>query len=207
MTDRAYINLHLNTPGYRTYRPAWRMLAWQVTAPGEENNREQFVLERLTDAQKSSNTTRGSTPGLINPALGEIAGNRIALPDLVRDKRGPRPPKANTNQNPATQPVQPVQNKRGPRRRKANANNNPASQPIQSAQPAQVAQPAQAPQALPTSRGYQTQQPSESPQGNSSGVATAAFPVATTATGVPFQDTRSVAAPPVIHSSICVLQG
>ena len=204
MNDQRYINLHLNTPGYRTYRPAWSMLAWQVTASAEQNDREQFVLERLTDAQKSANTTRGSTPGLINPALGEMAGNRVALPDLVRDKRGPRPPKANTIQTPATQPVQPEQNKRGPRRRRASANNDPATQPVQ---PAQVPQPAQAPQAPPTSHSYQTQQISESPQGSRFWGVTAAFPVAPTAIGVPFEDPGSVAAIPVIYSSICVLHG
>ena len=204
MNDQRYINLHLNTPGYRTYRPAWRMLAWQVTASAEQNNREQFVLDRLTDAQKSANTTRGSTPGLINPALGEIAGNRIALPDLIQNKRGPRPPKANTNNNPATPSVQPVQNKRGPRRRRASANKNPATQPVQPAQPAQVLQPAQAP---PASPGYQTQQHSKSPRGSSSDDATAAFPMAPTAIGVSFQQPGSVAAIPVIYSSICVLQG
>ena len=165
------------------------------------------MLENLTDAQKSANTTRGSTPGLINPALGEIAGNRIALPDLVRNKRGPRPPKANTNQNPATQPVQPVQNKRGPRHRRSNASNDPATQPIQPAQPAQVAQPTRAPQPPPTSHGYQTQQHSESPQGRRSDDATAAFSVAPTAMGIPLQDTGSVAAIPVIYPSIWILQG
>jgi len=37
------------------------------------------VLNQLSRAQTDSNTTRGLTPGLINPALGEVGG-RIPLP-------------------------------------------------------------------------------------------------------------------------------
>lgn len=110
MNDQRYINLHLNTPGYRTYRPAWKMISWQVTEPSvEQNRKKQFVLDRLSDAQKNANTTRGSTPGLIDPALGEIAGNRIALPNLVQTKRGSRRPKVDASNNPATQSIQPAQ--------------------------------------------------------------------------------------------------
>ncbi len=52
------------------------MISWWTnpTAPG---NRP--VIQSLTPAQIAGNTTRGSTPGLIDPALGE-AGGRIPHP-------------------------------------------------------------------------------------------------------------------------------
>lgn len=52
------------------------MISWWTnpTAPG---NRP--VIQSLTPAQIAGNTTRGSTPGLIDPALGE-AGGRISHP-------------------------------------------------------------------------------------------------------------------------------
>lgn len=106
-TDQEYINIHLNTPGYRTYRPAWKMIAWHVKTPSaKQNNRKQYVLDSLTDAQKRANTARGSTPGLINPALGEVEGNRVPLPDLKIVKRGPKRPKLNTQNTPTTQLAQ-----------------------------------------------------------------------------------------------------
>lgn len=102
--DQPYINIHLNTPGYRTYRPAWKMIAWHPKgASAKENFRRQFVLNSLTDAQKNANTTRGSTPGLINPALGDGPGNRIALPVLIIKKRGPQRKKVDASTAPAMQ--------------------------------------------------------------------------------------------------------
>ena len=107
MTDPRYINIHLNTPGYRTHRPVWKMIAWHVTAGDERTNqRKQFVLDSLTVAQKQANTTCDSTPGLINPGLGDTSGNRIELPALVARKPGPRRNAVNLNNNPATQPAQ-----------------------------------------------------------------------------------------------------
>ena len=58
MADSRYINIHLNTPGYRIYRPAWKMLAWHITAKEKQNERKQGVLDSLTDTQKQTNTTR-----------------------------------------------------------------------------------------------------------------------------------------------------
>ncbi len=54
----------------------YHMISWWTnpTAPG---NRP--VIQSLTPAQIAGNTTRGSTPGLIDPALGE-AGGRIPHP-------------------------------------------------------------------------------------------------------------------------------
>lgn len=56
MTDRQYINIHLNTPSYRIHRPAWKMIAWHRTA--NQNDRRESVLDMLTETQKQNNTTR-----------------------------------------------------------------------------------------------------------------------------------------------------
>jgi len=54
----------------------YHMISWWTrhTAPGN-----QPVIQSLTQAQIAGNTTRGSTPGLIDPTLGE-AGGRIPHP-------------------------------------------------------------------------------------------------------------------------------
>lgn len=53
------------------------MISWW-TNPNAPGN--QPVIRTLTPGQVAGNTTRGSTPGLIDPALGE-AGGRIPDPD------------------------------------------------------------------------------------------------------------------------------
>ena len=40
------------------------------------------TLQMLTPQQIAANTTRGSTPGLVNPQVGERPGNRIELPSI-----------------------------------------------------------------------------------------------------------------------------
>ena len=111
LNDSRYINLHLNTPGYRQYRPAWKMIAWHVTAGDNKQNnlRKQSVLDSLTDAQKQANTTRGSTPGLIDPALGVSPDNRVPVPDLGLRNRGAERAAVHGNDNLATQTAQPAQ--------------------------------------------------------------------------------------------------
>ena len=140
MEDPRYVNIHLNTPGYRTYRPAWKMIAWHVKGnSAKQNDRKDWVLDRLSDAQKQANTTRGSTAGLINPALGDVIGNRVALPVLTILKRGSKRPKAKANSTPTTQPAQapqPPQPTRARRKRRAHE----APQIPEAAQGAQGAQ-------------------------------------------------------------------
>lgn len=53
------------------------MINW-FTDPNGGNNEP--VIRALNPAQRVGNTTRGSTPGLIDPAQGE-AGGRIPRPD------------------------------------------------------------------------------------------------------------------------------
>lgn len=170
--DQRYINNHLNTPGYRHYRPAWNMTAWHVAAPSDkQNSRKQSVLDGLTDAQKAANTTRGSTPGLIDPASGEALGNRIPLPNVARNKQGPRPAGGN-------------------------ANNTPAVRPIQPAHALPVPQVSRAPQMQQPLRGHQNQQFLQYP-----GVATAPLFVASVAMAAPLQKFASIPTAPVYHPS------
>lgn len=140
------------------------------------------MLDRLTDAQKNANTTRGSTPGLIDPALGEIAGNRIPLPNLVQQKRGSRRPRANANNPPATQPVQPAQ----------------VAQPQQVTQAAQATQAPQTPQAP---NDHQNQPRPRPPQASSYNDATTQLPVDSTTIDVSSQDPANMAAIQVSRSS------
>ncbi|KAL9064772.1 MAG: hypothetical protein Q9161_008661 [Pseudevernia consocians] len=107
--DSRYINIQLNTPGYRTGRPAWKMLAWHITAKEKQNERKQGVLDGLTDTQKQTNTTRGSTLGLINTALGNIIENRVALRKFKLRKRGSKRATRDENNALAAQPIQPAQ--------------------------------------------------------------------------------------------------
>ena len=106
-SDQRYINLHLNTPGYRIYRPVWKMISWHVKeGDDKQSQRKQLVLNSLTDAQKRANTTRGSTPGLINPALDDVPGNRVDLQPLGARKRGPRHAAVDTDNDSTTQAPQ-----------------------------------------------------------------------------------------------------
>ena len=89
------------------------MLAWHTTgARGQRANTvRSMVLQRVATAQPPlpPNSTRGLTPGLINPALGNVPGNSVAQPVLGVDQgrlrvglgraRGPAP--ANPPQAPA----------------------------------------------------------------------------------------------------------
>ena len=63
----------------RVSRPRvhFSMLSW-FEAPSAEHKTNDTVLKKLSLAQIQNNTTRGATPGLINPELGR-AGGRIYL--------------------------------------------------------------------------------------------------------------------------------
>ena len=62
------------------------LLAWHTTgARGQRANTvRSMVLQRVATAQPPlpPNSTRGLTPGLINPALGNVPGNSVAQPVL-----------------------------------------------------------------------------------------------------------------------------
>ncbi len=66
----------------RTWRPAFSMLSWHIIGRyTKANDRVNAVIESLSQDQLNRNTTRGSTPGLVSPHLGE-AGGRVPLPAL-----------------------------------------------------------------------------------------------------------------------------
>lgn len=83
--DRAHrpnvnaLNMRLS----RYWRPAYSLLSWHGTGM---STKEAGILALLSRAQRASNTTRGTTPGLIDPNLGE-AGGRVAHP-IPRNGRG-----------------------------------------------------------------------------------------------------------------------
>lgn len=69
----------------RFLRDSHSLIAWHDTCtnsikPSASRDR---VLRGLTDAQKRANTTRGSTPGLIDPSLG-VTGGVVPYPILRR---------------------------------------------------------------------------------------------------------------------------
>ena len=73
----------LNMRLSRYWRPAYSLLSWHGTGT---STKEVGILALLSRAQRASNTTRGTTPGLIDPNLGE-AGGRVTHP-IPRNGRG-----------------------------------------------------------------------------------------------------------------------
>ncbi|KAL8726120.1 MAG: hypothetical protein Q9166_006912 [cf. Caloplaca sp. 2 TL-2023] len=60
------------------------MIAWEKFQGAPEDRVKDIVTERMTPAQLQANSTRGHTPGLIVPALGESPGNRVPWPERIR---------------------------------------------------------------------------------------------------------------------------
>ena len=77
----------LNMQCCRAFNVKFSMVSWHLK--GTRGKPRQAVLDTLTQWQRDNNTTRGSTPGLIDPALGEAPGNRI-LPPHMKEKQGVR---------------------------------------------------------------------------------------------------------------------
>ena len=65
----------------RTWRPAFGIIAWHSIGRWDTgpNKQHDTIIDSLSLYQQSRNTIRGTTPGLIDPILGEIGG-RIPLP-------------------------------------------------------------------------------------------------------------------------------
>lgn len=100
------------------------MLSWHTTGANRttRNVTRNLVLQRVAAARPPlpPNSTRGLTPGLINPRLGNVPGNSIPFPPLRRQSMGrlrvlgrPRPTPATAAA--ATNPAQgnPVLGNRG----------------------------------------------------------------------------------------------
>lgn len=83
-------------------RPRYNMVSWHPTSDeSRENEIRQRVMRNLSPQQIAANTTRGTTPGLINPLQGE-AGGRIAhliLRNGQGQVRGSRPQKSRKTKN------------------------------------------------------------------------------------------------------------
>lgn len=61
-------------------RKRYHILTWDT-----ESRRRKPVdwVNKMTDQQIRENTTRGLTPGLTDPTLGEVAGNRVPIPITI----------------------------------------------------------------------------------------------------------------------------
>ena len=74
------LNMHL----CRTWRPQYTMLSWRFLGHLLMSRPCREIWDALSPAQKANNTTRGSTPGLINPAMG-LQSPAVPLPDMTAD--------------------------------------------------------------------------------------------------------------------------
>ncbi|KAI9783194.1 MAG: hypothetical protein M1835_003864 [Candelina submexicana] len=69
----------LNMRGLR-FRQKYDMSCWDPRGRFSASKEGEDIIHRLNRQQIDNNTTRGTTPGLIDPALGEAPGNRVATP-------------------------------------------------------------------------------------------------------------------------------
>ena len=74
----------LNMQCCRTFNVKFCMTSWHLK--GNRGRPRQDVLALLSPAQITANTTRGVTPGLIDPALGDTPNNRVPLPALKENQ-------------------------------------------------------------------------------------------------------------------------
>ncbi|KAL8689951.1 MAG: hypothetical protein Q9218_004498, partial [Villophora microphyllina] len=69
-------------------REEWGLVTWfEISLHKEENKARDKALACLTKEQIRNNTSRGFTPGLINPALGEAGGRIPTTPYTPRIRR------------------------------------------------------------------------------------------------------------------------
>ena len=72
--EMQFRNLYLNNPLSRSFWPRFNIISWH----SNETAARARVLVRLTQAQVAANTTRGLTPGLVDPS--KPNGARVDLP-------------------------------------------------------------------------------------------------------------------------------
>ena len=75
----------LNMRASRRAYPEYCMISWfgkGLDGGRLKHTARDETLQMLTPQQIAANTTRGSTPGLVNPQVGERPGNRIELPSV-----------------------------------------------------------------------------------------------------------------------------
>ena len=76
----------LNMRASRRAYPEYCMISWfgkGLDGGRLKHTARDETLQMLTPQQIAANTTRGSTPGLVNPLVGERPGNRIELPAVT----------------------------------------------------------------------------------------------------------------------------
>ena len=75
----------MNMRASRRAYPAYFMFAWHgrgLDDAGRKHAARDKVWEALSESQRQNNTTRGKTPGLIDPTKDDEPENRIPLPEL-----------------------------------------------------------------------------------------------------------------------------
>lgn len=76
-------------------RPPFKMITWEPRPDALGHDTKDTVSELLTPQQIQHNTTRGHTPGLIDPNLPDTPRNRIPIPTRLSNAgqhKGPRRP-------------------------------------------------------------------------------------------------------------------
>ena len=77
-TKQSFINVLQDQS--RRARVKFSILSWRVNCPELQPATNKAVLARLTQEQIDNRTTRGTTPGLIDPLLPDTPANRIPVP-------------------------------------------------------------------------------------------------------------------------------
>lgn len=84
-SDREIHNCLFNNQIGRTFNPKWCLLNWEGRKTGDDGASKpaQKVMERLTPWHYQNNTTRGLTPGLIDPTRPNTTDNFVPFPDRM----------------------------------------------------------------------------------------------------------------------------
>ncbi|KAL8805684.1 MAG: hypothetical protein Q9182_001828 [Xanthomendoza sp. 2 TL-2023] len=64
-------------------RPAYMMTSWEPQPRSLGHKTKDTVSQHMTAQQRQNNTTRGLTPGIMNPQLPDVPANRVPLPERV----------------------------------------------------------------------------------------------------------------------------
>ena len=75
----------LNMHQFRFWRPRYQILSWRFRGNILNSRPNNQIFNSLSPAQKASNTTRGTTPGLLHPSTG-LRGGVVPLPNLEADE-------------------------------------------------------------------------------------------------------------------------
>jgi len=83
--DKVYQNRRLNNDSNRRWKPDFHLLPW--TSSGARTPKtETKIEEAIGPALVAANSTRGMTPGIINPAGPDVPANRVPFPQAWAEK-------------------------------------------------------------------------------------------------------------------------